>query len=138
MGSSITISKASMAMIALQSLPSQDLEGDPKQQRRDRPQRRQSPAEAAAFGLVELGDGLRRQQQAVARHRVELIEYAGAAGQQPGGVADETAQFGDALRGIFQLAGRAEMSRYPFAHYRLRSAPHVELGIERAPDAFDH
>src|SRR5580658_11207698 len=117
MASSIMISKLSMAMIALQSMQSQDLDGDPKQQRRDRPQRRQSPAEAAAFGLVELGDGLRRQQQAVARHRVELIEYAGAAGQQPRRAGNETAQLGDALRGTFQLAGGAEMPRHPFAHH---------------------
>src|SRR5580692_12670378 len=88
-GTSSGLSEVSTALIALQSMQSQELDGDPKQQRRDRPQRRQSPAEAAAFGFVELGDGLRRQQQAVARHGVELIENAGAAGQQLRYVGDE-------------------------------------------------
>src|ERR1700685_1351668 len=137
-GTSSGLSEATTVMIALQSLPSQDLESDPKQQRRDRPKRRQSPAEATGFGFVELSDSLRRQHQAIARHGVELIEHASAAGQEARGIADEAADFGHALCRAFKLAGRAEMPRHPFAHHRLRGGPHVEFWIERAPDAFHH
>src|SRR5580658_1790346 len=138
MAGSVDITITSTALIALQSMLSQDPESDPKQQRGDDPQRRHGPAAAAAFGFVDLGQRLRRQYQTVARDLVELIEHAGATREQPRRAADETADFGHALRRAFELAGGAEMPRHPFAHDGLGGGPHVELGIERAPAAFDH
>ena len=49
-----------MNMIAVQSMPSQSPQNEHKQQRRDRPQRRNDPEVARRLGLVDLGNGLRR------------------------------------------------------------------------------
>src|SRR4029077_4277338 len=102
MAGSAMKSETSTVLIALQSVQSPDMKGDPKQQRGDHPERRYGPTAAAAFGFLHLGERLRRQHQAVAGDLVELIEQAGAAREQPRRTADETADFGDALCGAFQ------------------------------------
>src|SRR5271163_884954 len=103
-----------MLLIAVQSLQSQEPEGDPDQERDDHPQRHERPAAAAVLGLVDLGDGLWRQYEAVAGDLVELVENARAAGEEPRHIADKTPDLGDAGGGIFELAGGPEIARHPF------------------------
>src|SRR5579862_2823273 len=97
-------------LIALQSTQSLAPKDEPCQQRRDDPKRRDGPAAAACLGLVDFGNGLRRQHQTVARDFVELIEQTGAARKQPRRVADKTSDLGDTCRRIFEFAGGAEIS----------------------------
>ncbi len=89
----------------------------------DDPERSDGPPREARFGLVDLGEGPRRQQQqAVAGDLVELFEHARAARQQAGHLAEKAADVARTLRGVFELAGRAEIARHPFAHDRLGGA----------------
>src|SRR6516164_504446 len=72
----------------------------PRQQQRDRPQRRRGPAVAPPVRAADVGDGLRRQHQAVAGDGVDLLRQHGAARQQLRRAAEEAADLDRAFGGV--------------------------------------
>src|SRR5215467_8846905 len=72
----------------------------PPQQQRDRPQRRRGPAVAPRLGAADVGDGLRRQHEAVAGNGVDLFRQHGAARQQLRRAAEKTADLDRAFGGV--------------------------------------
>ena len=93
-----------------------------------------SPPRQTRFIPLDLGDGLRRQQQeAFASDLVQPFEHSGALCQQFRYVAEEASDFANSLGGAFEPACRAEIALHPLAHHRLRGAHMSSLGsIERA------
>ena len=108
----------------------------PRQQQRDRPQRRRGPAVAPRLGAADLRDRLRRQHQAIAGDGIELLRQPRRADRSPGMPPRKrpTSTVPSAASSIRPMGPRLQLDPPP----RLGDRPHVELGIERAGHAFHH